>query len=137
MADESRPAGIHPLAPEHLPHFLPTADGSDGMMFNMGVLLILSVLGLGVAYFSLHALPEKMAHKANSTQFQLIGVLALLALFTHNNVFWVAALVLAAVRLPDIMTPLTSIARSLEVQTGRAGQEAAPEESSSGAHGSS
>lgn len=32
---------------------------------------------------------------------------------THNNIFWVAALVLAVVELPDFLTPLKSIAKSL------------------------
>jgi hypothetical protein len=50
---------------------------------------------------------------------QLIGVMCLLALFTHNNLFFFAALLLAAVRLPDWSTPLNSIARSLEQQSGK------------------
>ena len=43
-----------------------------------------------------------------------IAVLAILALFTHNNIFWVGALLLAVVRLPDFITPLNSIDRSLQ-----------------------
>jgi hypothetical protein len=46
-------------------------------------------------------------------------VLALLALFTHNNIFWVAALLLALVRLPDIATPLVAMADSLAKLAGR------------------
>lgn len=46
-------------------------------------------------------------------QFQLVGVLALLALFTHNNLFWVFALVLALIPIPDFWTPLSSMAESL------------------------
>jgi len=44
-------------------------------------------------------------------------VLALLALFTHNNVFWVAALILALLKLPDFVTPLNSISESLKKLT--------------------
>ena len=40
-------------------------------------------------------------------------VLAVLALFTHNHLFWVAALVLALIKIPDFITPLNSIASSL------------------------
>jgi hypothetical protein len=47
-------------------------------------------------------------------QLQIITVLGLLALFTHDNIFWIAALLLAVVRLPDFMTPIKSIAKSLE-----------------------
>jgi hypothetical protein len=68
---------------------------------------------VGNMYFKLHAIPERMAHKHNNTQLQFITVLALLALFTHNNIFWVAALLLAVVRLPDFSTPINSIAESL------------------------
>ncbi len=105
---------IRSQAPRHLPGFLPGPDGGAPLFAVVVVFVILLVLVVGVAYFALHALPEKMAHKANSTQLQIIGVLALLAMFTHNNIYWVAALLLAALRLPDFATPLNSIARSLE-----------------------
>ena len=105
---------VHSLAPEHLPVFLPGADGSDILLTVVIVSMIVMVLAVGILYFTLHALPEKIAHGANSTQFQLICVLALLAMFTHNNLFWVAALLLATVKLPDFTTPLNSISRSLE-----------------------
>ena len=105
---------VHSLAPEHLPAFLPGADGSDFLFTAVVVVLIGVVLLFGVIYFSLHALPEKIAHGTSSTNFQLICVLALLAMFTHNNLYWIAALLLATVQLPDFTTPLKSIARSLE-----------------------
>jgi hypothetical protein len=109
----------HSLAPHHLPVFLPGADGSDILYTFTVVMIIAMVLGFGVIYFTLHALPEKIAHGTSSTQFQLIGVLALLAMFTHNNIFWVAALLLATMKLPDFTTPLNSIARSLEALKDR------------------
>lgn len=105
---------VHPMAPEHLPRFFAAADGSDYLMTVMVFFLIFVIVGLGVAYFTLHALPERMAHKGSSTQLQLISILAILALFTHNNIFWVAALVLAAFRPPDIVTPLQTIADTLQ-----------------------
>ena len=105
---------LHSLAPHQLPGFLPGPDGSDILFTVVVVSMIVMVFVFGVLYFSLHALPEKIAHGASSTQFQLIGVLALLAMFTHNNLFWVAALLLATVKLPDFTTPLNSISRSLE-----------------------
>lgn len=104
---------IHPLAPEHLPRYIAGADGTDGLFTTMVFFTIAVVVLLGVAYFTLHALPERMAHSGNSTQLQLISILAILALFTHNNLFWVAALLLAAFKPPDIVGPLASMAQSL------------------------
>ncbi|WP_299138722.1 hypothetical protein [uncultured Tateyamaria sp.] len=115
----------HPMAPEHLPSFITAADGSDYLFTIMIFFVVGLILLLGVAYFTLHALPERMAHKGNSTQLQLISVLAMLALFTHNNLFWVAALALAAFRPPDIVTPLNAMAQALNRIAGR---DAVPQE---------
>jgi len=111
----------HPLAPEHLPGYLPGADGSDPLFTLVVVLILILALVLGVLYFKLHALPERMAHRQNSTQLQLIAVLAILALLTHNNVFWVGALLLAVVRFPDFKTPIDSIDQSLKRLAGQGG----------------
>ena len=97
---------------EHIPGYLAGAN-SDPLMVVMAVILIVIVLIAGVFYFKLHAIPEHIAHGKNHTQIQLITILTILALFTHNNIFWVAALVLAVVELPDFLTPLQSIAKSL------------------------
>jgi len=43
-----------------------------------------------------------------------VAVLGLLALFTHIHLFWIAALLLAMIDLPDFGTPLRSIAESAE-----------------------
>jgi len=80
----------------------------------MTMFVLLAVIGIGIFYFKLHALPEQMAHRGQKVQFELVAVLALLALFTHNHAFWIAGLLLALVPLPDFMTPLSSMARSLE-----------------------
>lgn len=105
---------IHPLAPEHLPFFIPGADGSDPLFMFMAIFTVVAVVGIGALYFTLHAIPEQMAHDSGHTQMQVVAVLALLALFTHNNVFWILALLIAAFRIPDFLTPLRSIAGSLE-----------------------
>jgi hypothetical protein len=78
------------------------------------VFVIALVLIIGVIYFKLHAIPEQMAHKYNSTQLQIVGILSLLSLVTHNNIFWIAALLLVAIKLPDFITPLNTIAHSLD-----------------------
>src|SRR5690606_35982559 len=100
--------------PHHLPPFI-TAPGETDYFFKASVIfLVFLVVALGALYFRLHALPEHLAHGTeNRLQFQLVGVLALLALFTHNNMFWVAALLLALIRIPDLTTPLAAMADSL------------------------
>lgn len=103
----------HPAAPHHLPIYIPRPDGSDPLFTVVVVSILILCLLAGVLYFKLHSLPEHMGERANSTQLQLISVLAILALFTHNNAFWVLALLVAAVRLPDYLTPLQAIAKSL------------------------
>jgi len=118
MAADTRPDTLHELAPDHLPGFIGQADGSDPHMTGVAIFLVVVILLIGVLYFTLHSLPEKMAHRTNHTQLQVVGILALIALFTHQNIFWVAAIVIAAVQFPDFSTPLNSIARSLERLTG-------------------
>lgn len=108
---------LHPLAPHTLPPFVGAADGSDPLFSAIIFIVILAVLGVGVFYLKLHAIPEQLAHKHGNTQSQLIMVLALLALFTHNNIFWVAALILALLKLPDFLTPINSISDSLKKLT--------------------
>jgi hypothetical protein len=105
---------IHPGAPHHLPPFI-TAPGETDYFYNgSAIFIVVLVLALGSLYFRLHALPERLAHKnPNKVQFEIVAVLALLALFTHNTIFWVAALLLAFVRFPDFATPLTAMAESL------------------------
>lgn len=98
----------------HAPFFV-TAPGETDVLF-VGVVwfVIIAVFLVGAFYLSLHALPERLAHHANHTQIQLIGILTLLALFTHNNVFWVAALVLAVIKFPDFISPIQAMANALK-----------------------
>src|SRR3954467_3842191 len=116
---------MHPAAPHHLPFFIPGADGSDTLMVIMGIFLVATVLWVGTLYWKLHSLPERMAHKSQKLQFEIVAVLGLLALFTHMHIFWVAGLLLALIDLPDFGTPLRRIAGSLEKM---AGIEPPPEE---------
>lgn len=89
------------------------APGETDTFFGIVVvLLLIAVMLVGVLYFALHSLPEKLAH--NSRQLQFVAILSLIALLTHNNFFWIAALLLAAIKIPDFVTPINSIARSLE-----------------------
>lgn len=120
----------HPIATHHLPVFITAPGQSDILLGITAFVLIGSVLAVGVFFFWLHSLPERMVH--NRVQFDLVAVLALLSLFTHIHAFWVAALLLALVKIPDFPLPnfsgsLSSIAGSLE-KIAKAAVEARPPE---------
>ena len=110
---------MHPLAAHHLPPFIAAPGETDVLMVASGILLLLAVVGIGVLYFKLHALPEHMAHRGQKIQFEIVAVLCLIALFTHNHAFWIAGLLLAIIPLPDFTSPLTSMAQSLGRMAGR------------------
>lgn len=105
---------LHALAPHHQPFYLAPASGTDILMVVMGIFLIATLLWVGTLYWSLHSLPERMAHKTQKLQFEIVAVLGIISLFTHIHAFWVAGLLLAMVDLPDFGTPLRSIADSVE-----------------------
>src|SRR5262249_38807252 len=75
--------------------------------------VILAVVGIGVLYFRIHALPEHLAHRTTKVQYEIVAVLALISLFTHNHIYWIAGLLLSFVQLPDFTHPLTGMASSL------------------------
>jgi hypothetical protein len=116
---------IHPAAPHHLPAFITAPGETDVLTVVMGVFLILAVLIVGNLFLKLHTLPERLAHKSHKLQFEIVAVLGLLALFTHNHAFWVAGLLLALIDLPDFGTPLGRIAGSLEKIADRSPVDAA------------
>jgi len=105
---------LHPAATHHLPPFITAPGQTDVLFVATAVVVLLGLVGIGVFYFKLHALPEHLAHRGQKIQLEIVAVLTLLALFTHNGTLWIAALLLALIPLPDFVTPLTSIASSLE-----------------------
>ena len=117
------PATLHPAATGHLPFFITAPGQADGLFNVMIVFLIVVVFSVGLLYLRLHALPERLAHGASKMQIQLVGVLALLALFTHNHIFWIGALLIALVQFPNVSAPLASMAQSLEKLAGSAPPE--------------
>jgi hypothetical protein len=118
---------LHPAAPHDLPAFITAPGDTDTLMVVVGIILLVSVLGIGNLYLRLHSLPEQMAHKSQKLQFEIVAVLGLLALFTHNHLFWVIGLLLAMVDLPDFGTPLRSIAGSVEKIAGEPPSDEAAE----------
>lgn len=105
---------LNPVATHHLPMFITPPGQTDVLMVVTAIVLAVSVVGFGILYFRLHALPEHMAHKGQKVQFEIVAILALIALFTHNHIFWIAALLLAFVDLPDLGGFLGRIAGSVE-----------------------
>jgi hypothetical protein len=109
---------IHPSAPHHLPSFITAPGDTDVLMVAVGIFLIVAILAVGNFYLQLHSLPERMAHKSQKFQFEIVAILGLLSLFTHNHLYWVIGLFLAMIDLPDFSTPLRRIAGSVEKMAG-------------------
>lgn len=111
-------ATLNPAAPHHLPVFITAPGQTDILMVVMAVVLLLAVLAIGLLFLRLHTLPERIAHRSHKLQFEIVAVLGLLALFTHQHIFWVAGLLLALIDIPDFGNPLRRIAGSVEKMAG-------------------
>ena len=116
---------MNPAAPHHLPWFITAPGQTDGLFTAMIIFLIVALLLIGLLYFKLHALPEHIAHGATKGKMDLVMVLAVLAMFTHENLLWIAALLIALVEVPDFSTPISSMAQSL-TRLARMGRPAVP-----------
>jgi hypothetical protein len=114
---------LHPAASHYIPSFITAPGGTDVAMVVMGLFLALTVVMFGVLFFRLHSLPDQIAHKSHKMQAEIVGVLCLIALFTHMHIFWLAALLLALIDLPDFGTSLGRIADSTETLAGRKSSE--------------
>jgi hypothetical protein len=112
---------LHPVASHHLPFFI-TAPGETDVLFNITLwFVVICIILTGVVFLTIHSLPERMAHKSKKVLLDLIALLCLLALLTHEHIFWFIAIVLAFIDIPDFLTPVNRIAKSVE---SMAGQEA-------------
>jgi hypothetical protein len=109
---------IHPEATHHLPFFITPPGETDILLNVMIVFLALIVFLIGILYLRLHALPEHMAHSTQKVQYEIVAVLALISLFTHNHLYWIIGLLLALVQIPDFSTPLARMADSLAKMAG-------------------
>ena len=135
-ADAPSTQPLHPAATQHLPMFITAPGDTDVLMVVMAIVLAVSVIGFGVLYFRLHALPEQIAHKGQKVQFEIVALLCLIALFTHMHIFWIIGLLLAFIDLPDFGGFLGRIAGSVERMAGvkpGAGADGVPEPGT-GAH---
>jgi hypothetical protein len=101
---------------DHAPPFITSPGETDILLVVMALVLVAAVLAVGVFFFWLHSLPERLVHNSTKVHFDIVAALALLSLFTHMHIFWVAALLLALVKIPmpDFTGLLGRIAGSLE-----------------------
>jgi multisubunit Na+/H+ antiporter MnhF subunit len=124
-------APLHPVASHHLPSFITPPGETDILMVVTAFILAGSVLMFGLVFLRLHSLPERMAHGAHKFQLEIVAVLCLLALLTHIHAFWVAALLLALIDLPDFPGWLGRIAAAVERIAGQKPPEVAAAEAAS------
>jgi hypothetical protein len=110
---------MNPAAPGHLPSFITAPGETDILMVVTAVILAVSILGFGILFFRLHNLPEQMAHKSKKAQLEIVSILCLIGLLTHIHAFWIAALLLAFIDLPDFPGWLGRIAVSVERMAGQ------------------
>ena len=97
---------------DHLPFYITGPGESDILFGAVAISLVLIIVGFGAFYFTIQAIPDRMVKGASKAQMQIVGLLGLVSLFTMNNIYWVAALLIAAVRIPDFVTLFKSQARS-------------------------
>ena len=107
-------AEVHPVATHSLPIFITPPGDTDVLTVVTAVFLLVAVVAFGLLFLRLHSLPERMAHRGHKLQFEIVAVLCLIALFTHIHAFWIAALLLALIELPDIGGWMGRIAAGVE-----------------------
>lgn len=105
---------LQPAATHNRPWFITAPGETDVLIVAMAVFLVLGTLTFGVLYFRLHCLPDHIVHKSRKVQFEIVAVLGLIAMFTHMHIFWIAALLLALIDIPDLGRPLGRIAGATE-----------------------
>ena len=115
-----------------MPFFI-TAPGETDVLFNVTLVFVVACIILtGVVFLTIHSLPERMAHKSQKILLDLIALLCLLALLTHEHLFWFAAIVLAFIDIPDFLTPVNRIASSVATMAGQEAGEKPADVSTSG-----
>ena len=97
-----------------LPFWVTPPGHTDGFLVFVGLVLVAVLLGFGALYFTVQSIPDRMATGAHKVQIQLVSVLGLISLFTLNNAFWIAAILVAAVPLHEIFPSLKSVVRVSE-----------------------
>lgn len=94
------------LIHDPLPFFITPPGHTDLLFIAVSIFLILVMVGFGALYFTVQAWPDRMASGMGKAQIQIVGLLGFLSLITFNNAFWVAALLLAAIPISQIVLPV-------------------------------
>ena len=116
-------ASRNPIATEHMPFFI-TAPGDSDVLFNISVVFTVAMFVLtGVIWLTIQSLPDRIANKSQKVQLDVVALLCLLSLLTRENIFWVAALILAFLDIPDFLTPVKRIAASMKTMAGQKSAE--------------
>ena len=118
---------LNPVASEHLPSFITAPGETDVLMVITAVILLVSIVMFGVLFLRLHHLPEHMASGSKKVQLEIVSVLGLIAMLTHINGFWIAALLLAMINIPDFGGWLGRITGAVERIAGLKHSEATAE----------
>ena len=111
------------MAYPDLPFYITGPGETDILFIAVAVALVGIVVGFGALYFTIQAIPDRMVKGAGKAQMQVVGLLGLISLFTMNNLYWIAAILLAAIRIPDLLTPLTEIGQALKAGALRGGEQ--------------
>jgi hypothetical protein len=88
------------------------ADRMDGLeafkrlKHATGVFVPVFILVAGLLMLPLHHLPMQIA-RTEEAQYEVVAVLCVLALLTQENLYWIAALLLAVTDIPDFRAGLS------------------------------
>ncbi len=112
-------AAQNPIATDHVPFFITPPGGTDLLFHVVAWFVVACIIGIGVIFFTIHTLPERMAHRTKKVQLDIVAILALISLFTNEHIYWIAAMILAFIELPDFLTPIQRIASAAEDIAGQ------------------
>jgi hypothetical protein len=96
----------------YLPWFITEPGQTDVLMVAMAIFVVLFMFGFVVLILRLHRIPMQIAQQ--KVQYEIVAVLCLLALFTQENPYWIVALLLAVVDLPDFRGRFVRVADNVE-----------------------
>ena len=97
-----------------LPLFITAPHQTDVLFIAVLIALLLVIAGFIALYLTIQSLPDRLASGAGKIQLQIVGILGLLSLVTFNNWFWLAGILIAAIPVPDLVTPFREGASALK-----------------------
>lgn len=104
----------NPIATTHMPFFITAPGQSDTLLTVVTFFVVGAVVLTGVFFLTLHTLPERVAHRSQKVQFDIVAILGLIALFTNEHIYWIIGLLLAFIEIPDFGTPVRRLVDAVE-----------------------